>query len=106
MEKTIEEVQEINDPVMPPRILQNVHGYFELASERGKESGLTSKGEGLNTRLDLCHQWDRETVAPLCFKTEDGDAEGKCILFSNVHVEDLSRESIDPDSPNLDSDTC
>ena len=77
LNKEMEEIEEINDPIMPPRILQNVHGYFELASERGLESGLESKGEGTATRLDLCHQWDRETVAPVCFKTEDGDAEGK-----------------------------
>ena len=77
--KEMEEIEEINDPIKPPRILQNVHGYFELASERGLESGLESKGEGTATRLDLCHQWDRETVAPVCFKTEEGDPEGKCI---------------------------
>ena len=77
--KEIEEIEEINDPIKPPRILQNVHGYFELASERGLESGLVSKGKGTATRLDLCHEWDRETVAPVSFKTEEGDPEGKCI---------------------------
>ena len=79
MEKDIEEVSEINDPVKPPRILQNIHGYFELASERGIETGLKSKGAGLSTRLDLCHQWDKETVAPVTFKTEDEEAEGTFI---------------------------
>ena len=81
LKKSVEEVGEINDPIKPPRILQNVHGYFELASERGRESGLKSKGEGVNTRLDLCHQWDRDTVAPVTFRTEDGEAEGIGALF-------------------------
>ena len=83
MGKTIEDIQEINDPVMPPRILQNVHGYFELASERGKESGLKSKGAGLSTRLDLCHQWDSETVAPATFLNEEGESEGMQFFKQN-----------------------
>ena len=83
MEKDIEEVSEINDPVKPPRILQNIHGYFELASERGIETGLKSKGAGLSTRLDLCHQWDKETVASVTFKTEDEEAEGTFIQLIN-----------------------
>ena len=83
MGKTIEDIQEINDPVMPPRILQNVHGYFELASERGKESGLKSKGAGLSTRLDLCHQWDSETVAPATFLNEEGEPEGMQFFKQN-----------------------
>ena len=78
--KDMEEIKEINDPIKPPRILQNVHGYFELASERGVESGLKSKGKGTATRLDLCHQWDRETVAPVRFKTKEEDPEGKSLL--------------------------
>ena len=78
--KDLTEIKEINDPIKPPRVLQNVHGYFELASERGIESGLKSKGKGKATRLDLCHQWDRKTVAPMRFKTESGVSEGMSIF--------------------------
>ena len=77
LKKDIEEVEKIVDPIKPPRILQNIHGYFELASERTKKTGLRSKGTGLCTRLDLCHHWDKETVAPVTFKTENGDTKGK-----------------------------
>ena len=82
-----QEVQEINDPIPPPRISQNVHGYFELASERGKATGLQSNSVGLSTRLDLCNSWDKDTVASANFKTE-GKREGKylekCYDFNEV----------------------
>ena len=54
MVESYEEVEKIVDPIKPPRILQNIHGYFELASERTKKTGLRSKGTGLCTRLDFC----------------------------------------------------
>ena len=75
-----QEVQEINDPIKPPRISQNVHGYFELASERGKATGLQNKDVGLSTRLDLCNSWDKDTVASANFKT-GGKKEGILHLF-------------------------
>ena len=75
-----QEVQEINDPIKPPRITQNVHGYFELASERGKATGLQSNSVGLSTRLDLCNSWDKDTVASANFKT-GGKKEGILHLF-------------------------
>ena len=75
-----QEVQEINDPIPPPRISQNVHGYFELASERGKATGLQSNSVGLSTRLDLCNSWDKETVASAKFRT-GGEKEGIHHLF-------------------------
>ena len=39
----------INDKYLPPRILQNVHGYFELNTR-------------YPTRLDLSNSWDKYTV--------------------------------------------
>jgi len=82
---TLEEVQEINDPIPPPRISQNVHGYFELASERGKATGLQSNCVGLSTRLDLCNSWDKETVASAKFRT-GGEKEdvGPVVFFYAV----------------------
>ena len=38
--KTISEIMdEINDPELPPRILQNVHGHFEIGSQRTRKFG-------------------------------------------------------------------
>jgi len=75
LRKTVSEInKDINDPVLPPRILQNIHGYVNIAETfRQKRS---TKGDvaplNLSTRLDLCNQWDYTSVKPSAVEHEDG----------------------------------
>merc|ERR1719203_409375 len=60
IDKPISEiVNNINDQELPPRILQNVHGYFEIGSQRTKTFGSEKdcSCDQLPTRLDLCNSW-------------------------------------------------
>jgi len=53
----------INDPIGPPRILQNIHGYINLCeSDRVHNQTGHEHDEPLPTRLDLCNQWDQRSV--------------------------------------------
>ena len=49
LRREIPDINNINDKYLPPRILQNVHGYFELNTR-------------YPTRLDLSNSWDKYTV--------------------------------------------
>jgi len=75
LRKTVSEInKDINDPVLPPRILQNIHGYLNIGDtdrmKQARKDGATPWD--LATRLDLCNQWDHTSVAPSAVEAEDG----------------------------------
>ena len=81
----MEELYEIMDTELPPRISQNVHGYFHLGSQRKQKHESDYNHAKLPTRLDLCNHWDKETVSSSTFQTvEDSIKEGKFIFFYAV----------------------
>ena len=81
LNKTLDELKEIMDTELPPRIPQNVHGYFQLGSQR-KQIHLPNYNHAkLPTRFDLCNHWDKETVSTSTFMSDEGAKEGKFIFF-------------------------
>ena len=52
LKRVVPNVESVNDSVLPPRILQSVHGFFRLSTIHP-------------TRLDLSNQWDKNTVTDI-----------------------------------------
>ena len=97
LNKTLDELKEIMDMELPPRIPQNVHGYFQLGSQRKKIHLPNYNHDKLPTRFDLCNHWDKETVSTSTFQTvEDGIKEGKFIFFYAVDTRIRPGKQIKP----------
>ena len=78
------DIEKINDPVPPPRILQSVHGFFELNAR-------------LPTRLDLGNSWDKDTVTESTL-TVDGEPidERQLVYFYAIDRETFNPFEINP----------
>lgn len=81
LNKTLDELKDIMDTELPPRIPQNVHGYFQLGSQRRKMHDPTYEHYKLPTRLDFCNHWDKNTVSSSMFMTDEGPKEGQFVCF-------------------------
>ena len=81
LNKTLDELKEIMDTELPPRIPQNVHGYFQLGSQRRKMHDPTYEHDKLPTRLDFCNHWDKNTVSSSMFMTDEGPKDGQFVCF-------------------------
>ena len=92
----MEQLSEISDKELPPRIIQNVHGYFHLGSQRKQQHETDYYHDKLSTRLDLCNQWDKETVPSSAFMTDEGPKEGKLVFFYAVDCKTQAGKQIKP----------
>ena len=82
--KTVDELQDIMDTELPPRIPQNVHGYFQLGSQRKQIHDSNYDHAKLPTRLDLCNHWDKDTVSHSNFMSKEGPKHGQFVFFYAV----------------------
>ena len=93
----MEELYEIMDTELPPRISQNVHGYFHLGSQRKQKHESDYNHAKLPTRLDLCNHWDKDTVASSNFITEEGlKVMGNFVFFYAIDCKTNSGTQIKP----------
>ena len=93
----MEELYEIMDTELPPRISQNVHGYFHLGSQRKQKHESDYNHAKLPTRLDLCNHWDKETVTSSNFITEEGlKVVGNFVFFYAIDCKTNSGTQIKP----------
>ena len=93
----MEELYEIMDTELPPRISQNVHGYFHLGSQRKQKHESDYNHAKLPTRLDLCNHWDKDTVASSNFITEEGlKVVGNFVFFYAIDCKTNSGTQIKP----------
>ena len=90
--KTSDQLDSILDPELPPRITQNVHGYFQLGSQRQKLLENDTNQNKLPSRFDLCNNWDKDTVSTTNFMTKDGPKEGKFVFFYAVQCASTANE--------------
>ena len=80
----IPNIDEINDPVLPPRIMQSVHGFLELNNR-------------YPTRLDLSNQWDKNTVLPSSINVEGEEMEiGPVVFFYAIDSKSFNPIEINP----------
>lgn len=77
-------IENVNDPILPPRILQSVHGFFKLSTTHP-------------TRLDLSNQWDKETL-PDTDMTVDGETinTGPVVCFYAIDSVSFNPKEIYP----------
>ena len=98
LKEIIPDIENVNDSVLPPRILQSVHGFLEL-------------NENYPTRLDLSNSWDKETVitSSICVDGEEVDV-GQVVYFYAIDTETFSPIEIDPKPhpimPEYDAETA
>ena len=88
-----EKLSEIMDMELPPRIPQNIHGYFHLGSQRKQHHVQDYNHSKLPTRLDLCNHWDAKTVSLSKFLTEEGPKEGSFVFFYAIDCKTTSTSS-------------
>ena len=84
LKEAIPDIENSNDPVPPPRILQSVHGYLELNKK-------------YQTRLDLGNSWDKDTVTYSKFNV-DGEPIEECqlVYFYAIDTETFNPIEISP----------
>ena len=93
----IPDIENINDPILPPRISQSVHGLLELNNRHP-------------TRLDLSNQWDIDTVISSGIDVDgEGIETGSVVYFYAIDSETFNPIEINPKpclvSPNYDHET-
>ena len=94
--KTMQELYEIMDTELPPRIPQNVHGYFHLGSQRKQKHESNYNHAKLPTRLDLCNHWDKESVTSSNFMTDEGPKVGNFVFFYAIDCKTKAGKQIKP----------
>ena len=92
----MEELYEIMDTELPPRISQNVHGYFHLGSQRKQKHESNYNHAKLPTRLDLCNHWDKESVTSSNFMTDEGQKVGNFVFFYAIDCKTKAGKQIKP----------
>ena len=90
--KNQDQLKTILDPELPPRMEQNVHGYFQLGSQRQKLLEIDTNQNMLPSRVDLCNNWDKDTVSSTVFMTKDGPKEGEFVFFYAVQCGNNANE--------------
>ena len=100
LKAVIPDIENINDPILPPRILQSVHGLLELNNRHP-------------TRLDLSNQWDKNTVSSSGIDVDGKNLEtGSVVYFYAIDSETFNPIEINPKptpvSPSYDHEaiTC
>ena len=84
LKNEIPNIEEVNDPVLPPRIMQSINGFFELNNK-------------YPTRLDLSNQWDKETVKPKVLNVDGEEEEvGKLVHFYAIDTKTFQPIEVNP----------
>ena len=84
LKRVIPKIEDINDLVLPPRILQSVHGLLELNNHHP-------------TRLDLSNNWDMDTVIPSGINVDGEHVEtGSVVYFYAIDSETFNPIEINP----------